>query len=114
MSMKRRSIVIALCLVLVMSASSFAAFTPGTYEGEGKGYSEGAPVKVKVTVDENVIVKVEIDAPEEVPFGVQQFENYAGQLIGKSEVKIDAASNATMTRNGIAEAVEKALAPARK
>ena len=92
-----------------MAASSFAAFVPGTYEGEGKGYSEGAPVKVKVTVDENVITKVEIDAPEEVPFGVQQFDNYAGQLVGKSEVKIDAASNATMTRDGVAKAVENAL-----
>ena len=110
---KSSSIVMALCLVFVMAASSFAAFTPGTYEGEGKGYSEGAPVKVKVTVDAEKITKVEIDAPEEVPFGVQQFDNYAGQLIGKSEAKIDAVSNATMTRNGIVEAVEKALAAAK-
>ena len=112
--MKRRNIVIALCLVLVMAVSAFAAFTPGTYEGEGKGFSEGAPVKVKVTVDENVITKVEIDAPEEVPFGVQQFDNYAGQLIGKSEAKIDAATNATMTCNGVTEAVGKALESASK
>ena len=111
--MKRRSIFMALCLVLVMSVTSWAAFTPGTYEGEGKGYSEGAPVKVKVTVDAEKITAVVIDAPEEVPFGVQQFDNYAGQLIGKSEAKIDAATNATMTRNGVAEAVEKALAAAR-
>ena len=102
--MKRSSsIVIALCLVFVMACAS-SAFTPGTYEGEGKGYSEGAPVKVKVTVDAEKITAVTIDAPEEVPFGVQQFDNYAGQLIGK-----DAVSNATLTRNGIVEAVEKAL-----
>ena len=111
--MKRRSIVMALCLVLVMSAVSWAAFTPGTYDGEGKGYSETSPVKVKVTVDAEKITSVVIDAPEEVPFGVQQFDNYAGQLVGKSEAKIDAASNATMTRNGVAEAVEKALSAAR-
>lgn len=109
---KSTTIFLAIFVVLVMSFASFA-FTPGTYEGEGKGYSEGAPVKVKVTVDENAITKVEIDAPEEVPFGVQQFENYGGQLIGKSEAKIDAVSNATMTRDGIVKAVEQALAKAR-
>lgn len=98
-----------LCIMLLSACAYGAAFTPGTYEGTGKGYSESSPVKVKVTVDADKITAVEIDAPEEVPFGVQNFENYGGQLIGKSEAKIDAVSNATMTRNGIVEAVEKAL-----
>ena len=99
---------VILC-VMLLSSCAYGAFTPGTYEGEGKGYSEGSPVKVKVTVDADKITAVEIDAPEEVPFGVQNFENYAGQLIGKNEAKIDAVSNATMTRDGIVEAVNKAL-----
>lgn len=103
---------IALCLVFSLACAALG-FTPGTYEGEGKGYSEGSPVKVKVTVDTEKITAVEIDAPEEVPFGVQQFENYGGQLIGKSEAKIDAVSNATMTRDGIVKAVEQALSKAR-
>ncbi|MBQ6920103.1 MAG: FMN-binding protein, partial [Synergistaceae bacterium] len=102
-----------LCIMLLSACAYGAAFKPGTYEGTGKGYSESSPVKVKVTVDADKITAVEIDAPEEMPFGVPQFENYGGQLIGKSEVKIDAVSNATMTRNGIVEAVEKALAKAR-
>ena len=102
-----------IALLVVAVAGSAFAFTPGTYEGEGKGYSEGSPVKVKVTVDADKITAVEIDAPEEVPFGVQNFENYKGQLIGKSEAKIDAVSNATMTRDGIVEAVNKALKAAR-
>lgn len=103
---------VILC-VMLLSSCAYGAFTPGTYEGEGKGYSEGSPVKVKVTVDADKITAVEIDAPEEVPFGVQNFENYKGQLIGKSEAKIDAVSNATMTRDGIVAAVNKALAQAR-
>ena len=104
---------VILCVMLLSSCAFGAAFTPGTYEGEGKGYSEGSPVKVKVTVDADKITAVEIDAPEEVPFGVQNFENYKGQLIGKSEAKIDAVSNATMTRDGIVEAVNKALKAAK-
>ena len=103
---------VILC-VMLLSSCAYGAFTPGTYEGEGKGYSEGSPVKVKVTVDADKITAVEIDAPEEVPFGVQNFENYKGQLIGKNEAKIDAVSNATMTRDGIVEAVNKALKAAR-
>ncbi|MBR0279491.1 MAG: hypothetical protein IJQ75_05865, partial [Synergistaceae bacterium] len=66
---------VILCVMLLSSCAFGAAFTPGTYEGEGKGYSEGSPVKVKVTVDADKITAVEIDAPEEVPFGVQNFEN---------------------------------------
>ena len=101
--------------LLLMGSAAFASpvFTPGTYEGKGRGYSENLEVVVKVTVDEEKITAVEIDAPEEVPFGVPQFENYGGQLIGKSEAKIDAVSNATMTRNGIVQAVEDALKKAR-
>ena len=101
--------------LLLMGSAAFASpvFTPGTYEGKGRGYSENLEVVVKVTVDEEKITAVEIDAPEEVPFGVPQFENYGGQLIGKSEAKIDAVSGATMTRDGIVQAVENALKKAR-
>ncbi len=100
------------CCVVFMAAIAFA-FEPGTYEGQGKGYSDGALVKVKVTVDAEKITAVEIDAPEEVPFGVPNFETYSKALIGRTYGKIDAVAGATMTRNGISEAVEKALDKAR-
>ena len=109
-TMTRDGIVAAVNKALAAASAGGSKFTPGTYEGVGTGYTSG--LKVKVTVDTDKITKVEIDAPGEVPFGVPQFDNYAGQLIGKSEAKIDAVSNATMTRNGIVEAVEKALAAA--
>ena len=109
---KRICILVLLCLVLSASSSA-ASFAPGTYEGEGKGYSENQKIKVKVTVDESKITNVEIEGPGEQPFGVPQFENYGGQLIGKSEAKIDAVSGATMTRDGIVKAVEDALSKAK-
>ena len=112
--MKKRFIIalLAACLTLTVSCA-YAAFTPGTYVGEGKGYSETSPVKVKVTVDAEKITAVEIDAPEEVPFGTMNFPAYSAALIGRTDGQIDAISNATLSRNGIAEAVEKALAEAR-
>ncbi len=89
-------------------------FVPGTYEGTGKGYSENTPVTVKITVDENaVITSAKIEGPEEVPFGMAYFETYEQALIGRTDGEIDAASQATMTRNGVAEAVAKALAEAK-
>jgi fumarate reductase flavoprotein subunit len=109
---KQFCLVLVLCLALT-AAPALAAFTPGTYEGSGKGYSEQVPVKVKVTVDDKAITAVEITGDGEQPFGVPQFENYGKALVGRTDGKIDAVSGATMTRNGITEAVEKALAAAR-
>ncbi|MBQ9564447.1 MAG: FAD-dependent oxidoreductase [Synergistaceae bacterium] len=104
---------LALCLAFTAAIAQAGVFAPGTYEGTGKGYSETDPVKVKVTVDENAITKVEIEGAGEVPFGIPQFETYAAALVGRTDAKIDAVSSATMTRDGIAAAVEDALAKAR-
>jgi len=108
------SLLLALCLAFGgIALAEGAAFTPGTYEGTGKGYSETDPVTVKVTVDENAITAVEIEGEGEVPFGQPAFETYVSALIGRSDADIDAVAGATMTRDGVREAVEKALAAAR-
>ena len=105
----------AVCMmVLLISSAVFAAtFTPGTYEGTGKGYGEKVPVAVTVTVDENAITAVNISGSEEIPFGQMNFDKYSQALIGRSDGEIDAVSGATMTRDGIREAVENALSKAR-
>jgi len=111
---KITALLVSLCLVLgCVAFAEGAAFTPGTYEATGKGFGETVPVSVKVTVDENAITAVEIEGDEEVPFGQPQFEAYAAALVGRTDAEIDAVAGATMTRDGIAEAVEKALAEAR-
>ena len=90
-------------------------FIPGTYEGTGKGWSDEIPVTVKLTVDEKSITAAVIEGAGEVPFGVEQMEKYAADLIGRRNGNIDAVTNATETRNGVQEAVwmalEKAIAP---
>lgn len=110
----KKFISLSLCFVLFTSSVAFAAvFNPGTYEGTGKGYGEKVPVTVKVKVDENAITEVNISGSEEIPFGQMNFENYSAALIGRSDADIDAVSGATMTRDGIREAVEMALEQAR-
>ena len=112
---KYLSLFLALCLVLgsLSFAMAEGQFTPGTYEGTGKGYSATEPVKVTVTVDENAITEAKIEGAGEEPFGVAYFDMYAQALIGRTDGEIDAMTNATLTRNAIAEAVGKALAVAR-
>ena len=111
---KIAALVLSLCLLLSTTVfSEGAALIPGTYEGTGKGFGESVPVTVKITVDENGITAAEISGEEELPFGVPNFETYQAALIGRTDGQIDAVAGATVTRNGVAEAVEKALALAR-
>ena len=108
------ALLLGLCLLLSsMAFAEAAAFTPGTYEATGKGYSETDPVTVKVTVDEGAITAVEIEGAGELPFGQPAFPTYIEALIGRSDAEIDAVAGATMTHDGVVEAVEKALAEAR-
>ena len=108
---KLLSVTLALCMVLgCIAAANAGAFIPGTYEGEGQGF--GA-ITVTVTVDENAIVAAEINGENETPaIGGAALETYQAALIGRTDGEIDAVSGATLTRNGIAEAVNKALAKA--
>ncbi|MBR0229106.1 MAG: FAD-dependent oxidoreductase [Clostridia bacterium] len=112
----RKIVAWLLCLCLVLGSAVCVAeggtFVPGTYEGSGKGFSETTPVTVKITVDENGITAAEIEGAGEQPFGIPQFEAYAAALIGRADGDIDAAAGATMTRDGVKEAVETALAAA--
>ena len=112
----KKLLALLLSLCLLLSAAAFAeggALIPGTYTATGTGYSETVPVTVTITVDENGITAAEIQGDGEEPFGKPNFEAYAAALIGRTDGNIDAVASATMTRNGITEAVEKALAAAR-
>ena len=112
----KRIVSLVLCLCLAMGLVSFAQadVTAGTYTGTGKGYSETDVVTVTVTVDaEGKITEAKIEGAGEVPFGQQNFATYEAALIGRTDGDIDAVASATMTRDGVKEAVNKALAEAR-
>ena len=105
---------LAFCMSFGSAAfAESAVLTPGTYTGTGRGYSETVPVTVTITVDEKGITKAVIEGAGEEPFGIPQFETYAAALIGRTDGEIDAVAGATMTRNGVVEAANKALAAAR-
>lgn len=93
---------------------SAAAYTPGTYEGTGKGFGT---ITVSVTVDESSITAVEINGPDETPGigGKEAIEagTFTEAILAAQSTSIDTVSGATMTSNGVIEAVNNALAQAR-
>lgn len=87
---------------------------PGTYLGEGWGYSPAIKLQANVTVDETSIVSVEVVEPHadtpEVAFSA--IERLVPRIVEAQSVTVDAVTGATMTSNGIKEAVADALAQA--
>lgn len=105
---------LSLCLVLSLSLAGAEGFTPGTYEASAPGFNTAPDaITVKVTVDEKAITAVEIEGEGEQPYGVPAFPGMAEALLGKDSAEFDAVAGATMSSNGVKEAVEKALAAAR-
>ena len=108
------SIVLALVMLASMvTVASAATFTPGTYEGSADGF--GGLVTVKVTVDENVITAIEINADKETPaIGGAAVPTLVENAIGKQDADaIDTVSGATVTSNAVKAAVASALALAK-
>ena len=78
--------------------------------GQGKG---GTPIVVKVTVDGDKITAIEVLDHSETPgIGDLAFEKIPQMIIDAQSTEVDAVAGATLTSNGIIEAVKDALAQA--
>ncbi len=87
-------------------------YTPGTYTGEGRGF-EGT-VTVTITTDENSILDVTVEGPEETPtIGGAALDRLAEQIMEAQSAEIDGVTGASSTSNGArtaaAEAISKAM-----
>ena len=111
-----------ICLILTLAmllacASAFAEaaeepaeslFTPGTYTAEEQGIF--APVKVQITVSENLITGVKIDATGETPeLGGLAAGKLAASIMKAQTPNVDALSGATVTSTAIIKAAMAAL-----
>lgn len=121
-SMKRIAMGVA-AMVLVAMVALFATgcgqdakaankYIAGTYTGEGKGMS--GTIEVTLTVDDNDIVSVDdVSDPGETAGigGKEAIEDgtFSDQIMDAQSADIDGVSGATMTTNGVKEAVEDAL-----
>lgn len=87
---------------------SAAIFTPGTYEGTGKGY--GGDIKVSVTVDETSITDIEVvEQTETEGVGGAALPTLVDKVLSAQSVNIDGVSGATYTSDGFLTAVREAI-----
>ena len=97
------------------SSGGDAAYTPGTYTGEGKGFS--GTIEVTLTVDESSIVSVDeiVDPGESDGIGGKEAiadGTFVDQIMDAQSAEIDGVSGATQTSKGVIAATEDALAQA--
>ena len=120
--MRKKFIAMLLCVAMLMtllvgcgkSADSTAASgsVAGTYEGTGKG--RNGDIVVAVTLDDTgAITDIEIKEQAETPgVGDIAFEQMIPQMVEHNTIAVDAVATATLTSNGLLEAVRAALTAA--
>ena len=90
------------------TSSAAAVFTPGTYEGTGKGY--GGDIKVSVTVDETSITDIEVlERTETESVGGAALPTLVDRVLDAQSVNIDGVSGATYTSDGFLTAIREAI-----
>lgn len=101
------------CKSTSSSSESTAAdkFTAGTYEGTAKGY--GGDLNVTVTLGASQIEKIEVGENKETSgIGSIAIEKLPAAIISNQSLAVDTISGATLTSNGLLEAVSVALTSA--
>ena len=90
-------------------AANAGSFVAGTYSGSEQGF--GGKVTVTVTTTDTEITDVQIEGKDETPtVGGAALEELASQIKEKQSAEIDGVSGATLTSNGVKDAVKAALA----
>ncbi len=127
--MKKLQKVFALVLISVMALGAFGCgakqdeenapetpsadgiFTPGTYVAEEKGHN--GPIKVTVTVTEDTIESIEVDAADETKaIAEPAIESVIEKIIASQGLGVDAVSGATVSTDAVLVAVAAALGEA--
>ena len=116
--LKKSIVVILLCVTVfgIVGCGSKEVKLPdiynvGTYSGNGKGMNGN--VMVSVTVNETKIEKIEVIEHNETP-GISDpaIVDLPLKIIEVQSVEVDTMAGATLTSNGIKQAVEDALTKA--
>ena len=80
----------------------------GIYEGSGDGF--GGEIKVRLTVKDNKLEKVEIlSAENETKDYLESAKKILDDVIDKQSVDVDTVSGATLSSNGIISAMKDAI-----
>lgn len=98
---------VALMMVFYKAEPSIR-YTPGTYEGVGKG--QHGEIHVAVTTDAYNILSVDIIEEFEMPeISKAVYTSIADEVIKRNSVNVATVSGASFTSRGVLEAIENAL-----
>ncbi|MGG7098197.1 FMN-binding protein [Clostridium sardiniense] len=82
----------------------------GTYSGVSKGY--GGDINVKVTIENSKIKNIEVVSHSETPKYYENGSKVIASILKEDSTNVDSISGATLTSNGIKNAVRDALSKA--
>lgn len=121
--MRKKLVAVLLCVAMILtllagcgsSASSSTAASgsvAGTYEGTGKG--RNGDIVVAVTLDDDaVITNIEVKEQQETEgVGNIAFDQMIPKMVENNSVAVDAVATATLTCEGLRDAVADALGKA--
>lgn len=111
----KRNICMLLILAVLLGAAGIAtaeaAYTAGTYTAAAAGF--GGDVTVTVTVDENAILDVAVEGPDETAaIGGVAIANMPAAILAAGGTDVDMTTGATVTSTAVMTALEAALAQA--
>ena len=96
----------------VSAGTSTGAFTDGTYAGSGKGY--GGQISVKVIVKDGSIDDIQVtDSSGESTSYFNSAVSILDNMLDEQTWDVDAVSGATLSSNGLRNAVKSALEKAK-
>lgn len=98
----------ALAVSAALCGSAFAAMTDGTYTGEGKGRNGTITVEVTVKAGKLNAVKV-VKHTETVGISDAAVADFPKAIVAAQSTAVDAVAGATMTSEGIRQAVAQAI-----
>ncbi|KNF08346.1 FMN-binding domain-containing protein [Gottschalkia purinilytica] len=88
--------------------SSEKSYKDGEYTGEAKGFK--STIKVKVNVKDSKISDVKVISHDDTPsYANKPVEEIPKLIVDKQSTNVDVVSGATITSNGIKDAVNNAL-----
>ena len=99
---------VAIGLAMPCAYASETAYRAGDYTGTGNG--RNGAIKVAVKVSENAIESIEIISHQETP-GIcdAAFEQVPAMILARQSLAVDVVAGATLTSEGVLEAVANAL-----
>lgn len=109
---KKLMLVMTLVIVLAGCTSDDYKYEDGSYIGEAEGHH--GIIQVKVTIEKNRISEINILKEQEIP-GLKEivYKKVPKKMIKYNTWKVDGISGATLTSNGLKEAVKVAIEDAR-